>query len=125
MFPSGAATFALLKEESKSALKVLLGGGMSEPGGGPGIVFSTIKLLKNFVEAQIAWGELGVPGSTDGTYKIHVGNWVLLVVGTPEVKLNAASKWVTSLRPVAFGIVPSESEVRAWTSNPLTRDPEA
>lgn len=88
---------------------------MCAPGGVDGIVFSTVKLLKNFVEAHIAWGEMGVPGSTDGTYKIHVGNWVLVVFGTPEVKLNVANKWVTSLRPIAFGIVPSESEVRAWT----------
>ena len=95
-------------EGDENALVVLPGGDMKKSDGSDGIVMSSVKMLQNLKFAGEAWGWPSVPGSCDGTYKIHVGNWVLIVFGTPS--LRDTDKVTTTLRPFSLALVPVESE---------------
>lgn len=102
----------ILGLDKSDELIVLPGGHMRMADGADGLVMSSGKLLTNIREASQpeAWGER-VPGSCDGTYKIHRGNFVLIIFGTVTLKTNARNEIVTSLRPLSFALAKSESEV--------------
>lgn len=98
---------------------VLPGGEMQKSDGSDGIVFSTRKLLKGLKEAHEAYGE-NVPASCDGTYKISIGGWTLIIFGTTYVVKSNRGVVVNRLRPLSFGLVPTESQARA----PMSPIPE-
>lgn len=91
---------------------VLPGGEMQKPDGSDGIVFSTRKLLRGLKEAHEAYGE-NVPASCDGTYKISIGGWTLIIFGTTYVVKSNRGVVVNRLRPLSFGLVQTESQARA------------
>ena len=47
-----------------------------------------------------------------GTYKIHIGGWVLIIFGIISLARNDRNEIVTRIRPLAFSLTPVESEVR-------------
>ena len=92
---------------------------MQNPDGSDGIVFSTRKLLRGLKEAHDAYGE-NVPASCDGTYKISIGGWTLIIFGTTYVVRSSRGVVVNRLRPLTFGLVATESQARyAHTDYPL------
>lgn len=100
--------------ESSDAIVVLPDGEMREADGADGMVFSSGKLLSNLRHAREAWGEEGAPCHVDGTFKVHRGNFVLILCGTTTLRKDARNKVVRSLRPWAGGLFPSESEVSVY-----------
>ena len=89
------------------ALCILPGGNIEEPNGSDGMVFSSHRLLGNIRNAALAWGK--IPLCVDGTYKLHNGNWVLIILLTITVRKGEGGNIVTSARPIAFNFTQSES----------------
>lgn len=100
------------KLDASDAITVLPGGEMKEAEGKDGLVFSSPKLLTNLRAAHAAWPDGLPPASVDGTYKVHKGNFVLVILGSSTLRLNERNQIVTSFRPWSFGLFPSESGVR-------------
>lgn len=54
-------------------------------GADDGIVFSSLRMLLTIKRATEAYPD-GVPASCDGKYKVHVGNWVLVIFCTHTLR---------------------------------------
>lgn len=99
--------------DASDKIQVLPGGAMTAIDGKDGFVFSSPKLLTNIKAACAVWANGQPPASVDGTFKVHRGNYVLIILGSSTLRLDARShRVVTSFRPWSFGLFPSESAVR-------------
>jgi hypothetical protein len=92
----------------EDALVILPGGNITSVDGTDGLVFSSRRLLGNLKKAILAWRG-APPFCTDGTYKLHNGNWVLLPFITITLRKDERGQVVTSARPVAFCFCRGES----------------
>lgn len=89
MLPESYTTSTALEELPSSELDkmFILPMGKLE-GAEDGVVFSSLRMLLNIKKAMEAYPD-GVPASCDGKYKVHVGNWVLVIFCTNTLRYRS------------------------------------
>ena len=76
----------------------------------PGVIFSCKGLLKNLEEAVSIQHVLTM--MTDTTFKLIVGQWVLMITGVIDTVVKSQGNTIThSFRPILFGLALSENIV--------------
>ncbi|KAI9984979.1 hypothetical protein PInf_004283 [Phytophthora infestans] len=75
-----------------------------------GLVMTTRRVFRNVLYAVEGQDQDGVFASTDGTYKLHYGGWVLVAFGTYQSHFTAEKKYSKSFVPWAYMFVRTEHQ---------------
>jgi hypothetical protein len=95
-----------------------------------GVISSSRRIFRNILLARSGHRHHGIPGATDGTYRLAANNWTLIVFGCYGVAYNGPEGFSHRFYPFAYLFVRSETGLRMTNvvlqlpENPGVRDPD-